>query len=192
MPLNERGREQAWRLGQWLADERLAAIYASDLSRAMETAAIAANGRSLPLRVTDTLRELSYGQLEGWTREDLEAAGYIEWMRRWNAGEDVPPPPQGEALPEAWERAQAFLNCVVLRHPGDTVLVVSHGGLLRLLVCLLQGREYRAWGTVRTANTGLTEALIVPGEPARLLRVNDTTHLETRVPLAPPVARAAP
>ncbi|HEY8416675.1 MAG TPA: histidine phosphatase family protein [Limnochordales bacterium] len=184
IPLNDHGREQARRLAARLRGTELAAIYTSDLARAMETAAIVSDGRPVALRVTETLRELSYGQWEGWTRDDLAAAGCLEWVQRWNAGDAVPPPPGGEPLPAAWERAERFLSCVVLRHPGETVLVVTHGGLLRLLVCLLQGLDYRAWGAVRTANTGLTEALVAPGEPALILRVNDTSHLE-------PLAEAA-
>lgn len=153
------------------------AVYASDLGRALETAAIVRGTRDAPLRVTETLRELNYGALEGMTWDELVAAGHEPWLRRWNAGR-APAPPGGEELAAAWARADRFLSCILLRHPGETVLVVTHGGLLRLLVCLLQGLGPEQWGAVRTANTGLTEAVVVPGERPQLVRINDTVHLE--------------
>lgn len=176
IPLNERGREQARRLAQRLAGEELAAIYASDLDRCLETAAIVRGSRPLPLRVTEALRELCYGSLEGLTWDELIAQGREEWLRRWNAGQ-AEAPPGGEALADAWARADRFLSCILLRHPGETVLVVTHGGLLRLLICRLQGLGYERWGTVRTANTGLTEIVVEPGKPAQVIRLNDTEHL---------------
>mgnify|MGYP001390873700 CR=1 FL=1 len=176
-PLNERGRQQARRLAARLAGVDLAAIYTSDLDRALETAAIVRGSRPLPLRVTETLREVRYGSLEGLTWQELVAQGRGEWLRRWNAGQ-AEPPPGGEGLADAWARAERFLSCILLRHPGETVLVVTHGGLLRLLICRLQGLGYECWGTVRTANTGLTEIVVEPGKPAQVVRLNDTAHLD--------------
>lgn len=176
VPLNETGRKQARRLGERLAGTPVTAVYSSDLSRSLWTADAVASFCRAPILVTPALREVRYGDLEGRTRDEILAMGYGPWWRDWNAGIDVPAP-GGETLASAAARADAVLSCVIPRHAGETVVLVAHGGTLRLMICRLMGWPTGEWGRVRIANTGLVEAVVVPGRPARFVRVNDTAHL---------------
>lgn len=177
VPLNEVGIEQARKLHHRLATVSIDAAYTSDLSRSVETARIVVEGRRLSLRLTPALREIAYGEWEGMTRQALEAAGYGPRLAAWNSGAPCDPPADGETREEADARIEHFLSCIFPRHAGETVLVVSHGGPLRLLITRLLGRTVYDWGDVRQANTALSEAVVTPGKAVRFVRINDTAHL---------------
>lgn len=180
VPLNDAGRLQARRLRERLRSVVIDAVYCSDLARTVETAYIAMSGRideTAPLRVTRALREIRYGRWEGKTRAQLAAAGHNRWFSAWVSGRPCPTPPGGESREEVDGRLERFLSAIFPRHALETVLVVSHGGPLRLLVARLLGRPVTGWGRVRQANAALTEVIIEPGRPAAFVRVNDTSHL---------------
>src|SRR5438105_5656365 len=114
VPLNARGREQARSLAEELADQPIEAIYASDLSRARETAEIVAARLRLPVVVDPDLREIDAGSLEGLTREEIGG-------RAWD----------GEAHQAHGERVLRAVRRIAAAHPAGRVLVVAHGGCLR-------------------------------------------------------------
>jgi len=115
VPLNDRGRAQAHALAEELADERIDAIYTSDLSRARETAEIVAARIGVPVAVDADLREIDVGPLEGLTTE--EAKEFAGW--------------QGEPTEAHANRILAALRRVAALHEGGRVLVVTHGGSMR-------------------------------------------------------------
>lgn len=187
-PLDETGREQARRAGRRLAAAAAegrfapAAVYSSDLTRASDTARIVlaqfgTGARTVPLRTSGALRELGYGQWEGKTRGELEAEGWGETLRRWHRGDADALPPGAETKAAADGRVDTFLACVVPRHPGETILVVGHGGSLRLMLCRLLGLSPDQWDRVRLANTSISEIVLAPGRRPRVVRVNDVDHL---------------
>lgn len=176
-PLNENGREQARRLAARLSGLAVEAVYSSDLARAAETARIVRGQRHVPLRLTTSLREIRYGEWEGKTRAELEEAGLARTLSRWNDGHAVPEPAGGETREQVDERVDRFLACVVPRHEGHTIIVVSHGGTLRLMLCRLLGLSASQWGQVRQGNTALSKAVLVPGRRPRVVFMNDTAHL---------------
>ncbi|MGH2934268.1 MAG: histidine phosphatase family protein [Gaiellaceae bacterium] len=113
VPLNERGREQARALGEEIASAgRVDAIYASDLSRAHDTARIIAARLGVPVVVDRDLREIDVGSREG-------LMGDID--RPWD----------GEPHEAHAERILRAVHRIAERHPGERVLVVTHGGSLR-------------------------------------------------------------
>lgn len=146
VPLNARGEEQARRLAAGLArlPFRFDAIYASDLGRAARTAEIVATANGLPVSHDPNLREMHYGALQGVrydrAAEVLAAHGVSDsWGHGLPAGRGFAPP-DGESLVKLRRRARTFVVELDQRHPPDTgaqVLVVSHGGLLRVLLTVL-------------------------------------------------------
>jgi broad specificity phosphatase PhoE len=129
-PLNDRGRVQARALARALADEPLHAIYASDLRRARETAEIVAAETDLPVVAEPELREVDVGSWSGLTREEIEIrfpAGFARW-RSGEVGHD------GETRDELTTRVRSAVERIVRRHPHGRVLVVSHGGPLRVIL----------------------------------------------------------
>lgn len=200
--LSETGREQARLLSRRLAaawplatkEPSLSrfpippptAIFSSDLSRAYETAQILREGvpalQSLTIRQTPLLRERSYGSWEGFTAPEA----------RLRTGTEEPP--DGESYEQAAERmyeAFATLRAAAAETapPGETktLLVVGHGGTLRLFFSLALGATPQTAaanvGVFYLGNTSLS-ALLFPDlgdatkTKGRIVLVNDTAHLE--------------
>jgi len=130
--LNELGRRQAQYLAQELTDAELDAIYSSDLSRAQATAAAVAATHDLEVNLDPRLRERSFGSWEGLTREDISA---------FPAGSRH----DGETDDEVRMRVLAAVEEIAANHPGQQVLVVSHGGALNTLWHHALGVRVERW-----------------------------------------------
>ena len=113
-PLNDFGRRQAEALAERLAGDGIDAIYASDLSRARETAEIVGARLGLPVVLEPGLRERNWGTWEGLTGSERDRVEYV-----------------GEAPEEHAARVLAAVRAIAERHPGRRVVVVTHGGSLR-------------------------------------------------------------
>jgi len=175
--LNRRGREQAVLLGERLAETSFSAIYASDLSRTMETARLLANASGAVIAPVRELREGDYGEWEGLTFAEVEARdpeGFAERMMRQS--EDFAPP-GGEDLHQLTARVRQFHDRArPLHESGENVLVVGHGGsLLALVVCLL-GMPVEYGLRFRLNPTGLS--IVRTFSATAVLELwNDTSHL---------------
>jgi broad specificity phosphatase PhoE len=127
-PLNERGREEARALAEAVAGERLAALYASHLRRALETAEIVAAAVGLEPVVDERLAESHRGRWEGRLLDEIEREEPDLW-RDWRAAGPDFRFPGGESLAEHRRRVVASLADVE-RGPLPT-LIVCHGGTIR-------------------------------------------------------------
>jgi broad specificity phosphatase PhoE len=136
--LNDVGREQAARLAGEL--DGVDVVYSSDLARAQETAEIVAERLGLPVLRDERLRERSFGAWEGKTAPEIEVE-FREAHARWLAAEG-PGADDAEPFAEFAARVQGFLADVVARHPDETVLVVAHGGSIRVIHALASGLDY--------------------------------------------------
>lgn len=136
--LNDVGREQAVRVAGEL--DGVDVVYASDLARARETAEIVAARLGLPVRLDERLRERSFGAWEGKTAPEIEAQ-FRDAHARWLAGEGAGAE-DAEAFADFAARVQGFLADVLARHPDGTVLVVAHGGSIRVIHALASGLDY--------------------------------------------------
>ena len=132
--LNEGGRAQARALADELAAEPIDAVYASDLSRARETAEIVAAGKGLEVRLDAGLRERSFGSWEGLTRNKIDER-FPDLAHH-----------DGETDEEVRNRVLASVRRIVQGHPGQEVLVVSHGGALNALWHHAFGERIVRWG----------------------------------------------
>ena len=121
-PLNENGREQARALAGELAGESLDAVYSSDLSRAYETARAVAEPRGLDVTLVPELREKDFGTWEGLTDTEVLARFPAASAGPWG---------DAESSEEVARRVVEALRRIARAHPGQRVLVVSHGGPLR-------------------------------------------------------------
>ncbi|MEA2271637.1 MAG: 2,3-bisphosphoglycerate-dependent phosphoglycerate mutase [Solirubrobacteraceae bacterium] len=143
VPLNERGREQARALGEQVAQNAIASLYCSHLSRAHETAQIVGEVIDLEPRVDQRFAETDRGAWEGLTWEEVkhrDPAGYAAWLA---AGADFRFP-GGESLGEQLERVSAALEDVA--GAGELpALVVCHGGTIRVALSRENPRGLRAF-----------------------------------------------
>ncbi len=152
-PLNETGRRQAVALAERLADEPIASLWSSDLSRARDTAETVGRRIGLQLRLDPRLREANRGRWEGSLFIDIERdepALYAAWRR---AGESFRFP-GGESLKEQMDRVLACLDDV--RATGELpALVVCHGGSIRVVLCSERPRGLEAFHDFEVPNTAV-------------------------------------
>jgi probable phosphoglycerate mutase len=137
--LNQLGREQAGALAAQL-DGSIGVLYSSDLARARETAEIVAERLGLEIHLDPRLRERRFGSWEGLTSAEI-AERFPDAHRRWRAG-DGPGADDAEPFDEFAARVNGFVADVLERHPAQEVLVVSHGGSIRVIHALVAGLDY--------------------------------------------------
>jgi alpha-ribazole phosphatase len=138
LPLSPLGERQAAAQAERLRRTRLAAVVASDLARARRTGELIAAPHRLPLTLLPALREMSMGQWEGLTAEEISArepAAFASWMARI----DEFPFPGGESLGDLAARAWPAFIAVAAAYPDAAVAVVAHGGTNRVLICQALG-----------------------------------------------------
>jgi broad specificity phosphatase PhoE len=169
-PLNETGRRQARDLAARMEHEQLEAVYSSDSRRARETAEIVGARLGLPVKSDARLREVSFGEWEGLTSDQI-GRRYADAFARWEAGER-PLRPGIEPDEAMAGRVLEALREIAEEHPDGRVLVVTSGGPLRAAEAHLQGiDQVSARRLLRTVdNCGLIELAVRDGvfaEPAR-------------------------
>jgi alpha-ribazole phosphatase len=174
--LNEAGKMQTKRAAERLRRERIDHCYSSSLSRARETAEALGTQRDWPQTTDGRLRELHFGAWEGMTYREIHARDN-EALRAWEESPMRIAPPGGETLAELSERLSAFLAFLRTAHPdGATILLVSHRGSLRVVICLLLGLSASAWWQFRLEPASLSEMSLYE-KGAVLASINDTHHL---------------
>lgn len=171
--LTARGHAQAERVAARLAREcaDAVAVYASDLRRARDTADPIGRALGLEVRTARDLREFDLGRWEGKTYQEL-----FTQHRLWDHMRADPhfAPHGGESPLAVAERLCGALRGISDRHPGERVVVVSHGGALSLGLGLLLDGDYAQWRRVMD-NCAVSELTL---DPLELLRFNDTSHLD--------------
>ncbi len=128
-PLTEKGLAQAKALGDRLAQEKFTALYSSDLGRAVQTADVIASVTG-HLVVTDArLRERNLGIFQGLNGEEIKQQFPEEYRRHRNLDPDYVIP-AGESVNQQIERNILCLSEIAEKHFGDSIAVVTHGGVL--------------------------------------------------------------
>ena len=178
-PLSELGHRQAEATARALSNERVTAVYSSDLLRAVQTAEPLARATGLEITRTASLRERSVGLMEGLTFEEAAAAHpeeYAALLRRdfehVLAG--------GESYRQLLDRAAAQLDRAIEHHRGGTLALFSHTGTICILALHLMGaldapHLKPVW--LSSANCGVTRFSIEHGGLIRIKALNDTRHL---------------
>ena len=177
IPLNDTGRWQAQRLAQALAErEPLDAIYASDLSRAWETAQHISQATGTALHPHTGLRERHFGQFQGSTFAETERS-HPDDAHRWRKRDPHwVPPAGGESLLAMRERVVHTVHTLAAAHPGQLIVLVAHGGVLDLLYRVATGQDLQAPRTWQLGNTSVNRLLWTP-EGLTLVGWADMSHL---------------
>ncbi len=173
--LSDEGLRQAHLVAARLARENIAAVYASDLSRAVITAETIAARHGLPVTSLAALREIQFGDWEGLTYEGISANWPEEYSQLYTRTDEVRIP-GGETFRELKERAAGAVAGLVARHPGETVAVVSHGGTIRAVICAALDIHLNHVWDIRQDNTAVN-ILEYHKQRTILTLLNDTHHL---------------
>lgn len=149
IPLNKTGREQAQEASKKLSEIPFVAVYSSHLQRARETAEILKGSRPHPILIERDLREGTFGSLEGQSYaehspwEDLHHLSHKERLHhKWVKDQ--------ESAHEVMERVIPCLKKIALEHQDTDVLVVTHGGVMRTLLAVVEGQD---WNSIMIYNT---------------------------------------
>lgn len=177
IPLNSTGLGQAEAAARGLAGESFAAIYSSDLLRARQTAAAAARVHGLPQCDEAALRERHYGILQSLTAEEARLRHPQASRQHAERNPDYAFE-GGESLTAFAQRVLAGLETLRRRHAGETLLVVTHGGVLDILYRHATGRTLQGKRDFAVPNAALNW-LERDADGWRVLLWADRRHLET-------------
>ncbi|MFB2582655.1 histidine phosphatase family protein [Herbiconiux sp. P15] len=176
VPLNETGREQAREAAEQLAGRRWDGIVASPLSRARETAEIIAEQLGLPApEIVGALQERSYGEVEG-----LDAVGIAERFP-----DPLAPVPGRERRSDVVKRVLPALEALAEEHPGESLIVVSHGGVIASLLRYVT--EKKLPEKAHAIPNGSAHDFVIEAGEVSILEFNGAAidpTIRTRAPLA--------
>ena len=176
VPLNDIGRWQAHRLALAVSDEGIDAVYASDLLRAMQTAQAVAAGTGREIVTDPGLRERGFGVFEGLTYAEIQQR-FPEMSERWRKRDPTFGAPGGETLRDFFDRSVATVTRLALAHPGQTIAVVSHGGVMDALYRAASRIALDAPRSWQLGNASINRLLHTP-QGFSLVGWSDTFHLE--------------
>jgi probable phosphoglycerate mutase len=173
--LNDTGRWQAERLGLALSGEPIAAIYASDLSRAHDTALAVSRRTGVPVRAEPGLRERCFGEFQGRTFAEIELE-LPEQAKRWRQRDPAFTPAGGESLLVLQARVLTTAARLAARHPGEQIALFGHGGVMDILYRAATRLDLQAARTWALGNTAINRLLWSP-EGFSLVGWADVQHL---------------
>ncbi len=139
VPLCDIGFKQAELVSDYvLKNFKIDLIYSSPLSRAIDTVKKVADTLNLPIKTDDMLKEIYGGKWEGVTFSDIEKQD-PEYYRKWSENKGIVHCVDGESMEEAGLRALKVIDKICRENDGKTILIASHGGVLRSLQCYFSG-----------------------------------------------------
>jgi probable phosphoglycerate mutase len=171
--MTERGRAEIASQAERLATEKIAAIYASPLQRTRESAEILAARLGLPIAFRDDLLELDFGE---WTGTTFDAIRADPRWQAWSTQRSLAAIPGGESMREVQQRVVAALLELNERHLHETVVLVSHGDVIRAVLLFALGMPLDFYnrieigqGSISTINIGASGIRVTTlGERPRL------------------------
>ena len=173
--LSPAGLQEAEMLRGCLGEQAFDAAYCSDLKRAVQTAQAIVGDRDMELVRCKELRELDFGDYEGLTFAEIEQRNPgSQW---WSARDGNATLPGGESILQLTDRVGGFLND--LRNSGQDgiVLIVTHGGVIRALICHLLGLGLEHWWKMVIDSGSVTTVDMYP-EGNLLVHLNEVCHLK--------------
>ena len=169
VPLSPTGRAEAARLARAMGARRLDALFSSPRRRARETAeAIAARSGLLP-RIAPALDEIDFGD---WTGRTFEVLAADPAWERWNACRDSAATPAGETMADVAARFAGLVEDLCAGFPGGTVVMVSHGDVIKAALCHYGGRPIHEIHDFDVASASVS-TIAVDRHGGRVVAVNE-------------------
>jgi len=175
VPLDERGHSQAQALARALASQPIAAVYSSPLQRAVLTAAPIAEIRGLEVAIDERLTDLNFG---AWERKALSEVRrtWPDLSAQWERDPGAVTFPGGESLPVVRARAAAAIEELAGRHVGETVTIVSHRVVTKVLLCHVLGLDDSHFWRIRQ-DTACINRIERSAAGWVIVTMNDICHL---------------
>lgn len=175
--LNDTGLKQAQLLGEYLSREKIDAVYASPLQRAVKTAEAVAGFHTLDVNIVDNLNDIDCGEWQGLTLREVKEK-YEELYQDWLDTPEQVRLPGGESLADVRSRALPFLQDTVMRCGKGKIVLVSHRVVNKVLLCALLGLDNSFFWSFKLDTGGITRFNFEGGK-AVLTGHNDTSFLNS-------------
>jgi len=166
VPLNDLGHEQARRLGLRVAGEPVQHLVCSDLMRAQQTAAPAAQQLGLDVVTSAALREQHFGVVEGMRADEIQQLHPRAW-EDWLQFREDHAMPEGESALQFHARIIEALGRIAAMHAGRQLMIVTHGGVLDMV-----------WRTARGLGLNGPRQSEIPNAGFNRIRIADPAHPE--------------
>lgn len=176
--LTEEGREQARLLAKKLVQEDIEAFYASDLSRAFETAQILAKPHKKEIFTSSEFRETKFGDWEGLKYTEIQKQYPVDWSN-WTQDPYNMRIPGGESLADVVFRVSEGIGRLIQHHKDQNILLVAHGGVNRVILALALNMDVSHYWRIRQDNTALN-IIDYYDDKAIVATFNDINHLKKK------------
>ncbi len=178
IPLDEFGLKQAEATGRYLAARwPVVAVYASRMRRAMQTAGVIARAHGLTTHPLEGLLDIDFGEFQGCLADEA-AQRYPDLYRAWLEVPHTVHFPGGEGLDDVRSRVVAALDEVIARHPGQTVALVSHTIVNRVLLCAVLGLGNERFWRLGQETCAVNVFDAEEDGAFTIVLLNDTCHLQ--------------
>jgi probable phosphoglycerate mutase len=178
VPLNEMGIKQAEATGKRIAEKwKPAAIYSSPLSRAVKTAEAIAKHFDLKVQIHPGLADIDYGDWQGLSPDEV-CARWGEMLEKWYNAPHLAVIPNGETLADLRERAMKTVNELAARHAGETILLLGHTVINRIILLGALGLGNERFWRIRQDTCAINLFDVEDGDYT-LVSLNDTCHLDS-------------
>ncbi|HYU11263.1 MAG TPA: histidine phosphatase family protein [Stellaceae bacterium] len=171
--MTERGRAEIAAQAERFAGEKIAAIYASPLQRTRETAEIVAARLGLPIEFRDDLLELDFGEWTGATFDSIRADP--RWQA-WSTQRSLATIPGGESMRAVQHRIVAAIVELTERHLDETVVLVSHGDVIRSALVFLLGMPLDFYNRIEVVQ-GSISTVRIDASGIRVLALSERPRL---------------
>ncbi|MBN2543754.1 histidine phosphatase family protein [bacterium] len=180
LALNENGIQQAKALSQWLANEKIDAVFSSPLKRAIQTAEQIASPRNLEVKIEENFNNIELGEWQGEPKTGIKDKYPEEWNLWINDTENWKVK-GSETLQDIRDRAIPAVQKLTEEYTGKTVVIVSHRSVLKLLITTLIGIESGGFWNVYLDNASYSILEYDPNSGFVLTLMNQTCYLEDKV-----------
>ncbi|KWX72658.1 hypothetical protein AMQ83_36505 [Paenibacillus riograndensis] len=174
-PLTALGVRQGESLKTALDAVPLDIVYTSPSPRAIRTAKLICGDRNIPLETSEALMEMGFGIWEGRVHADVEAEFPEQWNLFWNDPEKFAIT-DSETYTQVQDRAIGFLNEIVQKHPGKSLLIVTHTIIVKMLMAHFAGSELKQlWKSPEILPTSLSR-IDITDDAAEIILHGDVKH----------------
>lgn len=174
IPLNANGIKQANYLRTKLKNIKIDKVYSSDLKRAFQTAKIVFQNKIVHKR--KALREIDFGKFCGLTFEEASRL-YPDVYKTWLSNPANVKIPKGESLTNFAKRVERCFDEIFSQNAKKTVVLVSHGGLIRIILLKILGQGLDKFWKIQQDSAALNIIEFKNGV-ARIVKLNDVYHLK--------------
>jgi broad specificity phosphatase PhoE len=176
VPLDETGLRQAELAGQYFKGMEIHGIYSSSLSRAWQTAQKIAQFQNLKVEPLEGILDMSFGNWEGHAHQEIREIDN-ETYRQWVESPHLVRLPGGESLDDVRARAMGTLEGVIRKHQGETLVLVSHRVVCKVLICAILGLDNSHFWQIAQDTTAINLIQYKNGRYILSL-MNETCHLK--------------